>query len=42
MKDRGKLSPTVENDLSRLKTKGIPVDIILEQGVDVLGLGRPQ
>ncbi len=42
MTDRGKLSPTVENDLARLKTKGIPVDIILEQGADVLGLGSQQ
>jgi hypothetical protein len=40
MTEQGKLSPTLVGDLARLKTKGIPVDIVLEQGVDVLGLGR--
>ena len=40
MESRSKLSPTLESDLGRLQTKGIPVDIIFEQGVDVLGLDR--
>jgi hypothetical protein len=34
------LSPTLKGDLARLETKGIPVDIVFEQGVDVLGLER--
>ena len=40
MEARGKLSPTLEADMARLKTRGIPVDVIFEQGVDVLGLER--
>jgi peptidase M49-like protein len=37
---RGALSPTLRSDLARLGTKGIPVDIVFEQGPAVLGLGR--
>ena len=40
MDARVKLSPELESDLGRLKTKGIPVDILLEQGANALGLGR--
>jgi hypothetical protein len=36
MADRGKLSPTLQQDLDRLGSKGIPVDIVFEQGQDVL------
>ena len=32
------IKPELQADLDRLKVKGIPVDIIFEQGVDVLGL----
>ena len=32
--------PTLEADLARLGSKGIPVDVVFEQGVDVLGLER--
>ena len=38
MEQRMKLSPMVEADLRRLETKKIPVDVVFEQGVDVLGL----
>jgi hypothetical protein len=34
----GKVGPTLQGDLDRLKSKGIPVDIIFEQGPEVLGL----
>ncbi len=34
--ERGKLSPTLQQDLTRLGSKGIPVDIIFEQGPEVL------
>ena len=34
------LSPTLEGDLTRLETKKIPLDVVFEQGVDVLGLER--
>ena len=34
------LSPTLGGDLTRLETKKIPVDVVFEQGVDVLGLER--
>jgi hypothetical protein len=36
MAERGKLSRVLQNDLARLASQGIPVDIILEQGVGVL------
>jgi hypothetical protein len=40
MDTSGKVGPTLQGDLDRLKSKGIPVDIIFEQGPDVLGLGE--
>jgi hypothetical protein len=36
MTERGKLSPLLQQDLGRLGSKGIPVDIIFEQGPEVL------
>ena len=39
MAERGKIPGTLQRDLDRLGTKGIPVDIVLEQGVGVLGMG---
>jgi hypothetical protein len=38
LKTKGVVKPDLQNDLNKLKTKGIPVDIIFEQGADVLGL----
>ena len=38
MAERGKLTPTVTADLARLGGKGIPVDMVFEQGPGVLGL----
>jgi len=32
MEERGKLSPVLQQDLARLGTKGIPVDVVFEQG----------
>ncbi|QNK62865.1 Zn-dependent hydrolase [Pedobacter sp. PAMC26386] len=32
------ISPELQSDLDRLSKKGIPVDVIFEQGVDVLGV----
>jgi Peptidase family M49 len=40
MAERGKIPGPVQSDLDRLGGKGIPVDIVFEQGVDALGLGR--
>jgi len=40
MAARSALSPTLQRDLARLGSKGIPVDVVFEQGLDVLGLGR--
>jgi hypothetical protein len=37
-KQKGIIKPDLQVDLNSLKEKGIPVDIIFEQGVDVLGL----
>jgi hypothetical protein len=36
MAERGKLSPMLEEDLTRLGSAGIPVDIVFEQGTEVL------
>lgn len=36
MAERGKLSPVLQEDLARLGSKGIPVDILFEQGAEVL------
>ncbi|NLN34102.1 MAG: Zn-dependent hydrolase [Flavobacteriaceae bacterium] len=36
--EKGHISPELQKDLDRLKTAGIPDDIVFEQGVDVLGL----
>lgn len=34
----GKIGPELQSDLDRLAEAGIPVDVVFEQGVDVLGL----
>ena len=36
MEERGKLSPTLQQDLARLGSKGIPVDVVFEQGEQIL------
>jgi hypothetical protein len=36
MAQRGKLSATLQQDLQRLGSKGIPVDIVFEQGTELL------
>ena len=36
--EKGVIKSQLQADLDRLSAKGIPVDIIFEQGVDVLGL----
>jgi Peptidase family M49 len=38
--ERGTIAPELQGDLDRLGTKGIPVDIVFEQGIDVLAAGR--
>jgi hypothetical protein len=40
MAERAVVSSTLQSDLDRLRTGGIPVDVVFEQGVGVLGLGR--
>ncbi|AOM80654.1 dipeptidyl-peptidase 3 family protein [Pedobacter steynii] len=37
-KEKAVISPELQKDLDRLTQKGIPVDVIFEQGVDVLGV----
>ena len=37
-KDKAVVKPDLQKDLGQLEQKGIPVDIVFEQGVDVLGL----
>jgi hypothetical protein len=36
--EQGVIGPGLQADLDRLATAGIPVDIVFEQGVDVLGI----
>ena len=38
METTAQIGPTLQADLDRLATNGIPVDIVFEQGVSVLGL----
>lgn len=38
VKNHGFIKPLLQQDLDRLSKKGIPVDIVFEQGVDVLGM----
>jgi hypothetical protein len=40
MAKRSTISPELAGDLARLGGKGIPVDVVFEQGVNVLGLGH--
>jgi Peptidase family M49 len=40
MTERTKIPAPLQGDLERLATKGIPVDIVFEQGVDVMAAGR--
>lgn len=37
-KEKAMITPELKSDLDRLSKKGIPVDIVFEQGVDVLGV----
>lgn len=38
VENKGKINAQLRNDLDRLSSKGIPVDITFEQGADVLGI----
>jgi hypothetical protein len=38
-RDMGVVGPALAAELDRLRTRSIPVDIVFEQGTDVLGLG---
>jgi hypothetical protein len=40
MAERGVVPATVRSDLDRLGGKGVPVDIVFEQGLGALGIGR--
>ena len=40
MTERGTVPAVLQADLDRLGTQGIPVDIVFEQGLQVLGVGR--
>ncbi|MEP6688289.1 MAG: Zn-dependent hydrolase [Gemmatimonadales bacterium] len=40
MATRSAVSPQLAGDLARLGGKGIPVDVVFEQGVNLLGLGH--
>jgi hypothetical protein len=39
---KGSIGPDLAADLARAEARGIPVDIVLRQGLDVLGLPAPQ
>ncbi|MDX5348138.1 MAG: Zn-dependent hydrolase [Hymenobacteraceae bacterium] len=38
LNEQGQISESLQNDLNRLQKKEIPVDVVFEQGLDVLGL----
>lgn len=37
-KERGIIKPELQADLDKLAQKGVPVDVVFEQGIDVLGM----
>ena len=39
--EKGSIGPELRKDLDRLTSKNIPVDIVFEQGIEVLDLNRP-
>jgi hypothetical protein len=38
MRERGAIAPDLQHDLDRLAHRRIPVDVVFEQGEQVLGL----
>ncbi len=38
VEEKGKIGEQLQADLDRLSAKGIPVDVVFEQGVQALGL----
>ena len=40
MNEKGSIGPDLQADLDRIDQAGIPVDIVFEQGIEVLGLGN--
>ena len=36
--EKGKIGTVLQSELDRLSEKNIPIDIVFEQGVEVLGL----
>jgi hypothetical protein len=38
MSGYGVIRPELQGDLARLSSRGIPVDVVFEQGANVLGL----
>ena len=38
VKEKGVIGPDLQKELDRLSEKGIPVDVVFQQGIDVLGL----
>lgn len=38
VEEKGRITPQLQSDLDRLSEAGIPVDVVFEQGVEVLGL----
>lgn len=42
VREKGVIGPVLQSELDRLSEKGIPVDVVFEQGVDVLGLESPR
>ncbi len=38
VKEKGTISPQLQEDLNRLTERNIPVDVVFEQGIEVLGL----
>ncbi|MNL57683.1 hypothetical protein D3C87_1812660 [compost metagenome] len=38
LREKAIITPELQSDLDKLTKRGIPVDIVFEQGVDVLGV----
>jgi hypothetical protein len=40
LQEKGSIQAELQGDLDRLKSKNIPVDIVFEQGIEVLNLNQ--
>ena len=40
LEEKGKIFPELQSDIDKLSNKNIPVDVVFEQGIEVLDLNK--